>query len=220
MYLCQTFARSHRKRRHLSRSGTGDCRGRTTPRMEEDSICIDHGLRIDAELMRLHVVPGQTGVAHVTRRDNYITVHLPAGTDLDATATQAWLRRAVTALVREEARRQLPARLARHAAAAGLAYRRVSIRNTRSRWGSCSSLGNINLSQWLMLLPAHLADYVILHELAHLEEMNHGPRFWQVLDRLTGGHARRLAAETRAYARTHSRLLRWCMAPADTRTQG
>ena len=66
----------------------------------------------------------------------------------------------------------------------GFSYRKVKITGARSRWGSCSAAGTISLSCYLMLLPPHLMDYVLLHELSHTKEMNHGPAFWQVVERL------------------------------------
>lgn len=60
----------------------------------------------------------------------------------------------------------------------GYRFNRVAIKNQRRCWGSCSSLKNLNFSYKLLLLPACLRDYVVVHELCHLEEMNHGPRFW------------------------------------------
>ena len=75
----------------------------------------------------------------------------------------------------------------------------VKITGSRGRWGSCSGTGSINLSCYLMLLPPHLMDYVLLHELSHTKEMNHGPRFWELLDSMTGGRARALRAELRRF---------------------
>ena len=89
--------------------------------------------------------------------------------------------------LRKQAKAVLPPRLQALALSRGLCYRKVSIHNSHTRWGSCSSKGNISLSLYLMLLPPHLQDYVMQHELTHLVEMNHSSRFWALLDEATGG---------------------------------
>jgi predicted metal-dependent hydrolase len=61
-------------------------------------------------------------------------------------------------------------------------YNRVSIRNQRSRWGSCSSKGNLNFNYRILFLEEDLQDYLIVHELCHLQEMNHGPKFWRLVE--------------------------------------
>ena len=68
----------------------------------------------------------------------------------------------------------------------GYTFNRVFIRQQKTRWGSCSAKNNINLNLKLVLLPARLMDYVIMHELVHTRHKNHGPLFWEELDRITG----------------------------------
>ena len=64
------------------------------------------------------------------------------------------------------------------------------MRDTKSRWGSCSSKGNLSFSWRLIFAPEEVVDYVVAHEVAHLAEMNHGPRFWRLVETLMPGYAR------------------------------
>lgn len=90
--------------------------------------------------------------------------------------------------LRAEAKQYLPGRLAMLASEYGFRYSRVAVKNNRSNWGSCSSRGNINLNLRLMLVPEHLRDYVMLHELSHLEHPDHGPDFHLLLEKLCRDH--------------------------------
>lgn len=92
------------------------------------------------------------------------------------------------ARLRAEAKAFLPGRVAELAASHGFEYGRVAVKHNVSNWGSCSSKKNINLNLNLMRLPEDLRDYVILHELCHLEHMNHGPEFHALLESLCPGH--------------------------------
>ena len=80
-----------------------------------------------------------------------------------------------------EARRDLVERVAWHADNLCLKARRVTVRDQKSRWGSCSSNGSLSFSWRLIMAPPHVLDYVAAHEVAHLREMNHGPRFWALV---------------------------------------
>ncbi len=82
---------------------------------------------------------------------------------------------------KEEARAFVFERLAHWNSVNGFRYGRVAIKNTKRVWGSCSRKGNLNFSYTILFLPRALADYVIVHELCHLKEHNHGPRFWELV---------------------------------------
>ncbi len=103
--------------------------------------------------------------------------------------------------LRAQAKKELPPRLAELAAQHGFKYNKVFIKNNISNWGSCSSLGNINLNLRLVELPSELQDYVMLHELCHLRYLNHGREFHALLESVCPGH-RALARELRAHRLT------------------
>ncbi len=101
-------------------------------------------------------------------------------------------------LYKEEARTFVLERLTYWNSVYAFSYGRVSIKNTRRLWGSCSRKGNLNFSYAVLFLPRELADYVIVHELCHLQEHNHGTRFWALVAKAVPDfHARR--AELRRY---------------------
>ncbi len=78
----------------------------------------------------------------------------------------------------------IPDRVAWFANRMGVTYGRITIRNQRSRWGSCSGTGNLNFNCLLMLTPSEVVDYVIVHELCHRKEMNHSPAFWAEVEKV------------------------------------
>lgn len=87
---------------------------------------------------------------------------------------------------RRQARAIIVKRLNELASQHGFSYNKVSIRNQKSRWGSCSGQNNLSLNVKLVLLPPELADYVILHELVHTRVKNHGKKFWSELNKYVG----------------------------------
>jgi len=89
---------------------------------------------------------------------------------------------------REAARVVVHARLRHYNQLYGHRYNKVFIRNTRSRWGSCSTRGNLNFNYKVALLPQELRDYIIVHELCHLAEFNHSPAFWAQVERAFPHH--------------------------------
>lgn len=102
------------------------------------------------------------------------------------------------AALRAAAKAYLPGRLKELADANGFTFNQVRIKHNVSNWGSCSVKGNINLNLNLMRLPEHLRDYVMLHELCHLKQMNHGPEFHALLESLCPDH-KALRAELKTW---------------------
>ena len=97
--------------------------------------------------------------------------------------------------MRSEAKATLPQRVAELASRFGLKYGKVTIRAARTKWGSCTARGDISLSLYLMTLPEHLRDYIIIHELCHTVHLNHSPRFHALVNEFTEGRERELAKE-------------------------
>ncbi len=90
----------------------------------------------------------------------------------------------IAALMKGAARERLLAASERYAAEIGARIGRISLRDPRSRWGSCSSDGNLMYSWRLIMAPPEVLDYVAAHEVAHLREMNHSPAYWQIVERI------------------------------------
>jgi predicted metal-dependent hydrolase len=161
---------------------------------------LSYDFRIDTDFFHFHFEEGTLSTAHVRQSPGHAVVVLPRGFRFDSAAAQEWTNKVLVGVLREHARALLPKRLKELAQEYGYQYNRCAIKDVYRRWGSCSSLNNINLSLWLLLAPTELIDYVLKHELAHLREMNHGPRFWQELDRTTNGKGRELRRRMRAFS--------------------
>ena len=83
-----------------------------------------------------------------------------------------------------QAKADIPNRVARFAPLIGVTYGRITIRSQKTRWGSCSSQGNLNFNCLLMLTPPEIRDYVVVHELCHRKELNHSPKFWAEVEKV------------------------------------
>ena len=106
---------------------------------------------------------------------------------------------AVWRILLAEAREYLPGRVELLAGKHGFEVSGIKIRRMKTRWGSCTARGSINLNSWLMMLPDHLTDYVILHEMVHTRHRDHSPAFWGALDSMTGGQSKALRKELKGY---------------------
>ena len=121
--------------------------------------------------LRVRVEAGRVR-PHVSRRGDAVTAHVPSVDDLRG-ALERWYRR--------QARRELTPRLDAATARAGTTYAGLSIRGQRSRWASCSSSGAMSFNWRLLLAPEGVLEYVVEHEVAHLEVLDHSQRFWRLL---------------------------------------
>ena len=138
-------------------------------RAQETVAARDGALPYLDETLTLRPEPGRS---RVHRRGGELLV--PAGPEREA-ALERWYRHA--------ARAEIAARLDRACATAALAYERLTIRGQRTRWASCSRGGAMSFNWRLLLAPEAVLDYVVWHEVCHLQVMDHSPRFWALLER-------------------------------------
>jgi predicted metal-dependent hydrolase len=106
--------------------------------------------------------------------------------DILVSGTKAHHARRLLDFLKREAKKELEARTLEHAAHIGLKHKRITVRDTASRWGSCSAGRSLSFSWRLILAPHFVLDYVVAHEVAHMREMNHGPKFWRIVQDLVG----------------------------------
>lgn len=129
---------------------------------------------------RLKIVQSDK-VSTITGRvkDNEVIITLPYGEFINGTKVQDKIISTSKKALNLEATQLLPQRLEQLASKHGFDYRSVSIKQLKTKWGSCSQHKDITLNYYLIQLPWELIDYVLLHELVHTEHMNHGQDFWQ-----------------------------------------
>jgi predicted metal-dependent hydrolase len=165
---------------------------------EAKAFAQKHGAWIAARLKRLPdarpfadgvVVPLRGEPHRITHaKGRRGTVWVEAGDDgamsLCVAGDVPHIGRRVTDFLKREAKRDLERATAAAAEALGVTFKRISLRDQSSRWGSCSTTGVISYSWRLILAPPFVLDYLAAHEVAHLVEMNHSPRFWKVVERI------------------------------------
>jgi predicted metal-dependent hydrolase len=139
---------------------------------------ITAGARIPlrGSLHRIAHRPDRRGTVWIESDDN--------GPILAVTGGREHLPRRVVDYLKRQARRDIEAAVARHASKLRRRPRSVRLRDPKSRWGSCSAEGALSFSWRLVMAPPFVLDYLAAHEVAHLKEMNHGPDFWRLVERI------------------------------------
>ncbi len=168
------FARSKEEwiRKHLAARG--------------DDVPVGHGAEIPLGGRMIPVRPGRGRRVQITDE----AIHVPGSADRAGARLAAHLK--------EIARDRLAGASDDYAARLGRGYGRLTLRDTRSRWGSCTSDGGLMYSWRLIMAPPEVLDYVAAHEVAHLAQMNHSPAFWAEVERIYGDYR-----AARGWLRTH-----------------
>lgn len=154
-----------------------------------DPVVFAVGVEIPVQGRKLLIAPGPGRQVSVSPDGERLLVGGGEGASVGA-RVEAWLK--------ELARSRLRAASTGYAAQLGVSFSRLTLRDTRSRWGSCSARGALSYSWRLILAPPDVLDYVAAHEVAHLREMNHSAAFWAVVERLRPDWR-----EQRAWLRAH-----------------
>lgn len=160
---------------------------------------IDLSYNLDTPFFKLSLIHGNRDRFLAHSELGQMKIICPSNADFQDDKLQTWLRKVIEEALRRNAKIILPPRLYMLAQKFGFTYESVKINSSKGRWGSCSAKRGINLSYFLVLLPQHLIDYVLLHELCHTREMNHGEKFWSILNSVTSGRAHELREELRKY---------------------
>jgi predicted metal-dependent hydrolase len=166
--------------------------------VEQNHTLFDESTIFSTREHRLRLLKHGKETIKIIIKNRIIYVFYPEFANIGDLRIQKSIRRAITEAWRIEAKKYLPGRVRELAVLHGFKYKSVYIKNAGTRWGSCSTVNNINLNVQLMRLPQNLADYVILHELVHTVQKNHGKDFWILLEKVTG-NARNLDRQLKRY---------------------
>ncbi len=163
------------------------------PEREIDRFLERHRGWLEARLAKLPERPQvRPGIKLPLRGVPHLIIHEPASRGTVAVAAEGdapalivhgdrrHLPRRLADFLKREAKRDIEALVAKHAAAVGRKAKAVRFKDTSSRWGSCTSNGTLSFSWRIMMAPPAVIDYLVAHEVAHLREMNHGPKFWKL----------------------------------------
>lgn len=168
-------------------------------KVAERKVTFQIGQTINTRFHTIEIIGINEGKTRAVLKGNKAVVTISKESDIESDSTQKFIVKVITEICRKEAQAYLPERVSMLAHEHKFNFNKVFIKNLKSKWGSCTNHGNINLNLHLVRLPDHLIDYIILHELCHTRQMNHGPEFWALLDKITNGKASQLDAEMKKH---------------------
>ncbi len=167
--------------------------------LQNSNILINENTRLQTLTFSVEAKSSERKNIHFSLKNNLLCIEFPSDANITDTQTQQHFWNGISYFLRKEAKRLLPDRTKQLADKFGFRFTDVKIQSSKTRWGSCSRSQSINLSLYLLLLPSHLIDYVILHELCHTKEMNHGVNFWIWMDRVTNNNSKNYRTELRKF---------------------
>ena len=164
-------------------------------KMEQKKVLIAPSSKFNSKLHTIVFLPGEKYDVETIGKD--VTIRLM---DFNSQRASEYTESIITQIYRYQAQKLLPERLEKLAREYGFSYNRVTIRNNKRNWGSCSARNNISLNLQMMKLPNELIDYILLHELVHTEIKNHSEQFWRRMNQITNNRARELSKKVRKYS--------------------
>ncbi|MBT3385152.1 MAG: M48 family metallopeptidase [Prolixibacteraceae bacterium] len=161
----------------------------------EQKFMFEDGFVLKTKLYSITFIAGEKNKAEI--KDSLIEITID---DFNKENSRLFIEKIITDVYRFEAKKILPAKLNELANLNGFSFSRITIRNNKRNWGSCSSKNNISLNLQMMKLPDELIDYILLHELVHTEVKNHGPQFWERLNQVSDNRARELSKQVKQFS--------------------
>lgn len=165
---------------------------------ESNSLIINSDTKLKTLSFETNVIFAERKNLHFLLKNGILNIEVPHNFVFENGQKDIW--NGINYFLKKEAKRLLPSRLAQLAQHYNFKFASVKIQSAKTQWGSCSGAKDINLSMYLMLLPSHLIDYVLLHELCHTIEMNHSEHFWALMNKVTNNKSKQLRAELKKYS--------------------
>ncbi len=180
--------RSRNRNRHILGEGIGMDYGIRLIRSSRRTIALEIRPDLQIVVRAPYGASGREIERFVLERADWIDRHLEKmrqrREELDGRPKEPPLTMEEIRGLAEEATKVIPGRVKYFAPIVGVTYGLITVRNQKTRWGSCSAKGNLNFNCLLMKTPPEVLDYVVVHELCHRKEMNHSPRFWAEVERV------------------------------------